>query len=140
MPYKDKEKTKEHLKQWTINNREKRLQSSIKYQEKDFARKLLISSKSNAKKKGREHNLIKEDINIPEYCPYLDIKLTTEVSASRDPSTASLDRIDSTKGYTKDNIQVISRLANMMKSCATEEQLLLFAKNVLKLHEKNSNI
>lgn len=140
MPYKDKQQTKLHLKEWTINNRGKRLASSVRYQEKDFERKLLISSKSNSKRKGREHTICKEDIIIPEYCPYLGIKLTKEVSSTRPDSTASLDRIDSTVGYTKNNIQVISRLANIMKSYATEEQLITFAKNVLKIHDKDSNL
>lgn len=41
------------------------------------------------------------------------------------------DRIDNTKGYTKDNVQVISHLANQMKASATRDQLQVFCKRML---------
>jgi hypothetical protein len=43
----------------------------------------------------------------------------------------SIDRKDNTKGYTKDNVWVISQLANQMKSNATPEQLRAFARWIL---------
>lgn len=39
-------------------------------------------------------------------------------------TTASLDRIDSTKGYSKDNIQWVHKFINRMKSNYTEEEFL----------------
>jgi hypothetical protein len=71
-------------------------------------------------------------ITIPQYCPYMG---TAFVMGDKN-AAASLDRIDSTKGYTKDNVQVICYLANKMKNNATIEQLVVFAKGVLAVHQK----
>lgn len=40
-------------------------------------------------------------------------------------------RIDNNKGYIKGNVQVIGRRANIMKSSASPEELLKFAKWVI---------
>lgn len=76
-----------------------------------------------------------EDIKLIYECPLLNIPLVYK-SKGQVNASPSLDRIDSTRGYTKDNIQVISSLANRMKNNATEEQLITFAGNVLKLYKK----
>ena len=96
--------------------------------------RLLHSCKNNAKKQNIEFALKVEDIVIPKTCMYLGIELTNISGEGRVQSNASIDRIDSSKGYLKDNIQVISDLANKMKQNATPEQLVTFAKNILKLH------
>ena len=62
-------------------------------------------------------------------CPATGLRLAL-LSKGRDQSP-NIDRIDPTKGYTPDNIQVISGLGNRMKSNATKAQLDIFAKWVL---------
>lgn len=96
--------------------------------------RLLNSARNNAKKQGLEFSLTIDDIVFPEKCIYLDIPLTNITGQGRVQSNASIDRKDSKKGYTSDNIQIISDLANKMKQNATPEQLVTFAKNILKLH------
>ena len=93
---------------------------------------LLKYAKSRARQDKLDFDLVLEDIKIPTHCPYMG----TPIKMFDKQAAASLDRIDSTKGYTKDNIQVISYLANRMKSNATTEQLIAFAKGVLEVHSK----
>ncbi len=79
-------------------------------------------------------NLDVDDIMIPKFCPYLGIELSINVKDCHSPNYYTLDRIDSSLGYIKGNVQVISKLANTMKNNATIDELILFSKNVLKLH------
>ena len=68
-------------------------------------------AKARAIKKSIEFTITEDDIVLPEYCPILGIKL------SRDSVRTgySLDKKDPSKGYTPDNVWVISQLANAMK-------------------------
>jgi hypothetical protein len=89
-------------------------------------------AKHRAKESGLPFDIEISDIDIPQECPYLGCPLLV-----RDKQLApSLDRIDSSKGYTKGNIQVISYQANRMKSNATIEDLLAFARGILEVHAK----
>jgi len=65
-------------------------------------------------------------------CPYFGEPLTFQ-QGEKANMLASLDRIDSGKGYTTDNVMVISYLANLMKSHSSQDQLLQFARGVLSL-------
>ncbi len=128
MPFKDKVKRKAYIKEWQKQNPEKGKISRYKYLAKNPVKKLLKASRYNAKIRGLEHTIVEADIIIPKYCPYLEVELSYEVGSS---NVISLDRIDNSKGYVPGNVQVISRLANSMKSNATAEQLRVFAKNVI---------
>lgn len=97
--------------------------------------KMIQRAKQRCVKSKREFNISIEDINIPEVCPILNIKLNMNVGKSGAyRNSPSLDRIDSSKGYTKDNIQVVSQLANAMKSSASRLELIDFANWVLKTY------
>lgn len=100
--------------------------------------RLWQSSYANARNRGIEHTIKVEDIPRPVLCKYLGIRIdyrcASERGRLRSYNAPSIDRIDSTRGYVPGNIQVISDLANRMKSNATVEQLLAFAQGVLRVH------
>lgn len=82
---------------------------------------------------GFNFNLTIDDIVIPTHCPYLDIELSTDPNDKDKPNYFTGDRIDSSKGLVKGNLQVISMKANKMKNKSTELELLKFAVNGLNL-------
>lgn len=63
-------------------------------------------------------------------CPYSGVKLIHPIRITDEGLIfmASLDRIDSTKGYIKDNIQFISAATNLAKNNMTHEQMIYFCK------------
>lgn len=81
--------------------------------------------KNSAKKRGIPFDLSLgdlEELSIPLTCPILNIPLAFNTGRAQDNSV-SYDRKDSTKGYTKDNLVVISWKANRLKNNASEEEL-----------------
>lgn len=50
----------------------------------------------------------------------------------------SLDRIDSTRGYTVDNLRIVSTAFNLMRSSMTDKQLLFMCNEVIKAHRSGS--
>jgi len=91
------------------------------------AQVLLNGSKQRAKRSNIEHTLTLADITIPDTCPVFGIKLQREDRTSW-YNAPSIDRIDNTKGYTKDNIIIVSRRANILKKDATIAELVQLAK------------
>ena len=91
--------------------------------------RLWKSSMDRAKKKGMEFSICLEDIVIPERCPLLGIPITKHSTRERHYDAPSLDRIDSSKGYTKENIWVISHRANQIKNDATRDEIKMIYEN-----------
>lgn len=69
-------------------------------------------------------------------CPYsgyqLILRKQNKVSVGDIPEKASLDRIDSSKGYTKDNIEWVCVMAQNAKNTFTPSQLVKFCFDVTK--------
>ena len=71
---------------------------------------------------------------VPSHCPVF--KCPLEWSSHRNqnsaplPNSPSLDRIDPSKGYVKDNVWIISHRANAIKNNASHEELKLVTEAV----------
>lgn len=129
------------IKEWRKNNpekyreqkrRERQARKVNKHTEELRVIKLVESARTRSKKKGVPFNIKYCDVETPTHCPYLNIELTYDGVIS--DGMASLDRIVPELGYVKGNVQIISLLANQMKSSSTIEQLLLFSESVKRIH------
>ncbi len=94
-------------RKWRLDNRERSLFNCIK---------------NRATRQGWEFDLEIEDIVFPDFCPILGIKIDKN-SPSRVDTSPTVDRIDTNKGYTKDNTVICSWRANKLKSNGTFEEI-----------------
>lgn len=125
------------LQQWktrrdsyTIVKKRELAEKNKEWYQKNIRSRLLSAARHRSNRLGFECNLDLDDIQLPKKCPLLNIEF--EFGTRYDKwKTYSIDRIDNSKGYIKGNIQIISYLANTMKSKASKEELITFSKNIL---------
>lgn len=73
-------------------------------------------------------------------CALSGIDMTYEFYKGRVNTNVSVDRIDSTKGYTKDNVWLVTMAANQMKNDLSMDDFLTLCKNILYKHEELHNV
>lgn len=101
---------------------EKHALASKRWRRENAEKQMFMRAKARAGNKGLLFEIQVEDIVIPDKCPILGIEMGIAEGIAADFSP-SLDRIDSTKGYTKDNIVVISYRANRIKNDSSFEEV-----------------
>lgn len=102
-----------------MNNR-----SHVKMRYLKYERTLWGYAKRHAEKKGLEFDLEVADIVIPDRCPVLGIPIEKPGPGGRRPhGRPSIDRRDNSKGYTRDNVAVVSWRANRLKGDASIAEL-----------------
>ena len=86
----------------------------------------LNAVRCRARKAGIPFNLELSDLDVPECCPVLGIKLKgwgeNEFTSYRDDSP-SIDRLVPSVGYVKGNVNIISNRANLLKKDATLQEI-----------------
>lgn len=122
----------ETSEEWRLNVRRRTAKSKAKIRKehprRSKAQLLYNSARKRATKKNLEFNISSKYLEsiMPNECPIMKVTLLYE-RYDKHKYTASLDRIDSDKGYVKGNVQIISYIANLMKSNATKEELIAFS-------------
>ena len=99
-------------------------------------------AKVRAKKRGYKFDLNLDELirTAPTHCPLLDLELHYgKPIGYHNPCAPSLDRFDSTRGYTQDNVWIISRRANLIKNDATVEELEMMCSRLSKQISKFSS-
>jgi len=92
---------------------------------KDYVEIIWSRTKARAKRAGIPFELTRLDISgmtVPLTCPVTGTILRQE-RGKRSDSSLSIDRIDSTKGYTRDNVVFVSWKINRLKNNATLDEM-----------------
>lgn len=103
----------------------KEQEKRAKYKARNPSKYMSMHIRSRAKRTGIEYTITPQDIRIPEVCPILGTPLEFGNNKCK-ANSPTLDRKDNTKGYTPDNVWVISHRANTMKGNSTMEELRTF--------------
>lgn len=126
---------RERARAYYVANRDAALDKAREYREDPEKRKKMQyqSLRAKAKKANIPFDLDFNDLVWPTHCPILQVELTHSGGTSW--NSPSIDKVIPELGYIKENVRIISNLANTMKAHATKEQLLLFAQNIGKYME-----
>ncbi len=100
---------------------------------KNVPGKVLSKLKRDAQTRGISFDITIEDIN--EKYEQQDMRCALSGIPILFGLNASVDRIDSDKDYTKDNIQIVLNVINIMKRDIPEDLFILLCKNIAERHK-----
>jgi hypothetical protein len=140
------EKHKENLKQWREKNPEKVKQYSIKKRLEaetdidkfvDILYRGMVDRTRIRNKKGREHEMMDFDREFLKkkiarsngVCSISGLPLSFKKG---DPCVVSVDRKNNSKGYVKNNIQIVAAVINVARQDLTIKQFVALCKSVAK--------
>jgi len=135
---------KEYYDKYRQSHREQLKKYRNKYYNSNRGRKMykkyaetlngrFIHWKGNAKIRGHTFELKLKDLqSMPLVCHYTGLALTLECNKY---TTISLDRLDNSKGYTKENIVFCCGFINIMKQQLTYNQFILACKMIAQYHD-----
>lgn len=113
----DRAKDPTKSRMWTATHR-------AKIRRENPAKAIWQVAGRNAKARGKEFDITVEDVEkvMMDICPVFGTPMGFGEAFTKD-DRPSIDRIDSSKGYVKGNVQIISWRANHLKNDATLEEL-----------------
>jgi hypothetical protein len=111
---------------------DKRHRLSAQYNPEKFVNYLYGNAKQGADKRGLEFSLTKKDImqlciESKGKCALSGLPLSSEYN---DPMKASIDRIDSDIGYTRENVHLVGTMVNIAKNKYSVELFVEMCKGV----------
>lgn len=117
------ERKKELRRTWREN--EKKASQRRRADPSQWGTQVLPRIRHRAAKKGLECTIQGTDLVVPEFCPVFGFPLILGRygHATGHPDGPSVDRFDNAKGYTPENVRVISNRANLLKKDATVEEI-----------------
>jgi len=109
----------------TYKSAEDRREACRRWRASNPVASLLKNARDRARIHGVEFSLTAKDVElVPTHCPVLGLELVYPGHGKgRAPQSASLDRLDNTKGYVPGNVAIISWRANKLKGDATLAEL-----------------
>jgi hypothetical protein len=103
------------------------------YKQTDTLHKRFNRWKATAKYREIPFEITEQDLEaMPMICHYTGIALTCD---SKEINTISLDRLDSSKGYTTDNVVFCCESVNSMKQDYTVDQFILLCRWIVQHHD-----
>lgn len=135
-----REKMKNTRELYALNNREKLIQISRDYYNTEIGR--AKSMMKTIRKRMTKWNILDQlDFDGSYLIELMKVGVCSETGISFvyqkqerfkcHPYSPSVDRIDSTKGYTKDNVRMVIWQYNLMKGEMTDEDLLIVCKRIV---------
>lgn len=129
-----KEKQSQYYQEFKKKHPNYYKEKNAKLRLENFERALLYQTKSLAKRYKLEFTITIKDIVIPRFCPLTETEITKSVGEGRMLSNPYIYRKNELIGYTKENIIITCVLANHLRTCASKEQIVAFAKNIRKMY------
>lgn len=93
--------------------------------------------KLGGSQRGKECSITKEDLLELWYkqdgkCALSGISMENMINGGYNIFNTSVDRLDGSKGYIKDNVRLVCNKVNIMRSDMKDEELLMFCKAIVK--------
>lgn len=142
-----KENNKENIKNWVKRYDHIKNKNRVK-DDYLFCRTLLSTLKIRSKKKNLDFNLDTDyliSLVNPMICSKTGVKLVrgndgVQIKGHYLPNLLSIDKIIPSLGYTKGNVQIVCWWYNVSKQYWTEEEVIIYAKKLIKNEKKNKKI
>lgn len=102
-----------------------------------------LGMRDRARKKNLEFDVTLDDVKElwnkqGGKCALSGLEMTYIFGNGRTPTNISIDKKDCSKGYVKDNIQLVCMAVNQMKSDLSYSELLIFCKSIIQYNENKN--